>query len=130
VAEALKPSHQIVFQPILIETVKIVRTQLAIAAVTFNEMVNDHQDTVGNRHHGSFLSSVGCQAVILGPQVSALIACCTPSHLTEHSSEPGTPLPRFARSPLPGTLVISWTHTGPMNRAAVRMALSVFVEVY
>src|ERR1700732_5350386 len=79
---------------------------------------------MGHGHDGPPPPTPGRQAMKVSEQVTVLGSRGSPRRLTKFLSQPSAPLARFARSPLPGALVVARTHPGPRCQILCRGKLS------
>ena len=65
IAQGLQATYRPVTLPCAIQGLEVVRTQVVVVLVSAQQVIDDHQDTVTDRHNGTLFADAVCQAMVL-----------------------------------------------------------------
>src|SRR5258708_21976487 len=69
VAKLLEAADMVVLETLPVQLREVVRAEIVVRTVVAQYMVEDHQDTVTDCHHGFLLAQAARQAMELGGQI-------------------------------------------------------------
>src|ERR1043165_6397666 len=109
-ADALELAQRAAFDGVAVSLLEIVVAKVLISGVIAEQMVDDHQQGVSNRHHGPLATPPCGQAMEQRPQIARLGPRGGPGGLAQGTPQPGTALARSRRLALAATLAIAGAH--------------------
>ncbi len=116
VTKALQAFDVVTSETLRLEPVQEVTTQVDIASVVFQKMINNHQDRLTDGDQGSLLPAAGGQAPVLSSEGAVSGVTRRPRGLHQGLAQPATDRRRPTGAAFPGTLFVSRTHPGPRGQ--------------
>ncbi len=106
VAELFESANMMTLNASGIELVKVVSSEIRVRFLLPQDMVNDHQQTVGDGDNGLLSPSSSRNAMVLGGQIIVLHAGDDPGHFSQHRSQISVSRARCATKPLATALFV------------------------
>ena len=116
VALLLQFSHQIAPEVISRQLFKVVGTEILVAALRLQHVVDRHQDAVSNGDHGPLLAPAGGQTPELRGIIRILARRPRPVDTGPVSPSRLKPVGRRPPQPLARTLVVAGRHASPKSQ--------------
>src|SRR5512135_231468 len=92
-----------------IEFVKMIRSQFPIGTLVLEHMVNDHQESMSDRHNGFLLPSANHQPMVKSRQIRPLLSSGCPSGLRQIATQPSVSLSGLPAFALARTFIVPRT---------------------
>ena len=108
VAELFESTSMMTLNASGIELVKVVSSEIRVRLLLPQDMVHDHQQTVGDGDNGLLSPSSSRNAMVLGRQIIVLHAGDDPGHFSQHRSHISVSRARCGTSPLATALFGPW----------------------
>ena len=106
VAELFESANMMTLNASGIELVKVVSSEIRVRFLLPQDMVNDHQQTVGDGDNGLLSPSSSRNAMVLGRQILVLHAGDDPGHFSQHRSQISVSRASCATKPLATALFV------------------------
>src|SRR5579875_2926558 len=120
VAEPLEPFDGAASRGLLAPLVEVGGSQIGVdGPVLLEEVIGDHQDGVGHRHHRPFRPSARLESMELGGQIGVLGPSRRPARFHQRLPQVRIALAGGGTAPLAGALVAAGTQLGPTGQMAI-----------
>src|SRR5918992_1396552 len=98
--------------------IKVVTAQISIGSAVSQQMIDNHQNTVGQCQDGSLGASSCCQSVVLGRQVALFGTGCAPGCFYQGRTQPGVTMSSVPILAFASALIIPRADLGPGSKGA------------
>src|SRR5262245_26367217 len=113
VAEGSEPFGVIAGEPLGVQAVEVVATQLAVRLAVLEDVVGDHEEAVGDGDDGLLVPAALDEPPVLRREVAVACADGAPGALDERRAQRPVGDAGAAAQTLAGALVVAWAETGP-----------------
>src|SRR5262245_26190403 len=127
VAEGFQSADEMALEPLPMQLIKVVRSQVLIGLLALEDVVGAHQEAMSDGHNGSLLSAASRQAVILRRQIAVLGVTGTMGRLRQCTLQPAVAFAGLATLALTSTFLVSRTESRPGGQM-LRCRKAVHVE--
>ena len=121
VAELFESANMMTLNASCIELVKVVSSEIRVRFLLPQDMVNDHQQTVGDGDNGLLSPSSSRNAMVLGRQIIDLHAGDDPGHFSQHRSQLSVFRARCATKPLATALFVPQAVGWPADEVVLQL---------
>jgi len=104
--ERFQARDEAALEPGGVPLVEVVMAQLTIRGPVLQDVVRNHENTVGHSHHRLLLPAAPGEPMVLRPEIGPGVTG-GPRGRDESRPQPLVPLPGLPRLPLPSTLVVA-----------------------
>src|SRR5262245_22937544 len=112
-AELHQPAGVIANEPLSIQPVEVLVSEVAVRLAVPKHVPGDDQDGVAHRRDPFLVAASACDAVILGSQIAVANPDGAPGALGQRGTQPAVAFARPARLAFPRALVVARADAGP-----------------
>jgi hypothetical protein len=102
-----------------IQFVKVIGSQVGVRLFVAQNVVDDHQDFMGESHDGFLFPTSAGNAVIKGREIIVPGVSDSPRDLSKHGSQIGIARSGGSAQALASTLFVAWAYSCPRGKVLV-----------